>query len=201
MSFVLCVWSGKGGVSKSTTVAHLAYLWRDRRPLVVDVDAQRAQGNFNLGGCEVLFCKPAEAPLRISQYRAARPDGLVLVDARPDYDVSLPVLRSSDAVLMPLLCERLALRAHLEGVERLEAQLPNTPRAAFVAMYTWLAREDRENAREAWGNEILKTQINKSKSIQSASVDSMTVLESEPDSRASRQWHRLAKELKERWEF
>lgn len=195
---VITVWSGKGGVSKSTTVAHLAYLWRERNPLVIDIDSQQAQDNFDTG-VEVLSCEPHEAPLRISRYKTANPSGLVLIDARPDREASWPVLRAADAILIPLLCERLAIRAHMEGVEALKTRLPKTPRAAFIAMYSAPVKEDRDLAREAWGDEILQTQINKAKAVQLASIANLTVLQSAPTSPAARQFIRLAKELEQRW--
>lgn len=198
---ILAILSSKGGVGKTTTVVHLARLWSERRPIVIDIDDQGAVENFasHLPGATVRRCEPdaVESALRGGKTRP------VLIDCPASVPASHRALSVATAVIVPVQARFLSLRGSLQIVDMLRELYPRLPRKVLLTMMSAnqsIARDVRDTVRQEFAGEAFKTIIHTHGAFDAASEAGQTVFDWAPDSNAAKQYARVGQEI-DQWQI
>lgn len=182
----IAVYTNKGGVSKTTTVVHLARLWK--KPVsVCDLDEQRAALSFQESLPDVRFVGIQD-----------KSEGDCFYDCPPEFDHASPALRKADLVIVPVQCEFLPFRASYHVVQMLKEKLPEAQVKVLLTLFVPglpLAREVRDEARDLWRDAVLNTIIFRHRAITEASAEGQTVLDYAPNAKPSQQFQKLTAEI------
>lgn len=192
---IVTVVNSKGGCTKTTTIATLARLWSDRRPLVLDTDTQQAVSKFKLPKAKVLPCAPDGVTTALQTAK----NSLILIDCPPDASLSRQAIKAAHLIIIPTSCEPLELDASCELLEVLNAG--KHPRARLLlTRYVASHRTDAETTAARYGDWVFTQRINRAALIVEASRHNLTVLDTAPESLAARQYTKLGTEIQTLWQ-
>jgi chromosome partitioning protein len=184
----IAVINQKGGVGKSSTVATLARLLSSKRPIVVDLDPQRAIGGFKL--------PRATVDTVISGLPDAKRPGLI--DCPPSLEGARAALEAATHAIVPVSCRAQALFATIPFVTALRELWPALPVRMLFTMYSpWdlTSREALGELKAAYDGDAFATVIRSSQLIDRAASWGKTVIDFEPESLPARQYARLLEEI------
>jgi chromosome partitioning protein len=165
--------------------------------------------NIDLAAAELLLVQEVareQALQRIVDRLRYRYDR-ILVDCPPSLGLlTINGLTAADGVMVPLECEYFALRGMsllMQTVERVQHRLnPSLQLEGIVATMfdgrTIHAREVLERVRDAFGDAVLETTINKTIRFAEAPVAGEPILSYAPRSRGADAYRALAREVRER---
>jgi chromosome partitioning protein len=205
---IISVLNQKGGVGKTTIAIHLAVAFakKKKRVLLVDADPQGSSLDWSasresqtslpvIGLPKAILHK--ELPKMQSDY------DLIVIDGSPRvYDVARSALMASDIVLIPVQPSPYDVWAAKEIVDLLEEIRPfkESLKNAFVInrkiVNTAIGR-DVNDALAEYNIPVLKSQVCQRVGFAESAASGQTVIETDPNSLASKEVNNLVKEIME----
>jgi chromosome partitioning protein len=205
---IISLLNQKGGVGKTTLAVHLAvaFVHKKKRVLLVDADPQGSAMDWSANRESKTSLPVIGLPKAIlhKELPKMQPDyDFIIIDGSPRvYDVARSALMASDLVLIPVQPSPYDVWAAKEIVDLLEEIKPfkENLKNAFVInrkiVNTAIGRDVNEVLAE-YNLPVLKSQISQRVSFAECAAKGLTVLETEPDSLASKEIKALLKEIME----
>jgi cellulose biosynthesis protein BcsQ len=195
---IITIYSGKGGVGKSTTTATLAHIWRAKNPIVIDMDEQKATAVFaeSLAGISRHDVESSD----FSQFVAILdPRQLVIIDSPPLWSFASEAIRIADLVVIPCVTELLPFRATLATRTNVggKGRILLTRYNSFDAE----ANEVRAEVNSELMGSVFKSVIPGSRAVRAATLLGQCVTEFEPESKAAIAYFSLAEEIEDYLKF
>lgn len=205
---IISLLNQKGGVGKTTLAVHLAVAFSKagNRVLLVDADPQGSAMDWSAGretGTSIPVIGLPKPILHKELPKLVNDFDFIIVDGAPRvYDVARSALMASDLVLIPVQPSPYDVWAAKEIVELLNDIKPfkENLKNAFVInrkiVNTAIGRDVNE-ALSGYKLPVLKSQICQRVSFAECAATGQTVIETEPDSIASKEVFALVNEISE----
>lgn len=191
---ILAVINQKGGVGKTTTAMHLARLWADLQPVVLDVDPQNATRFYSIEGANIGAVADADVP-RWARLATGRP---VLIDCPPSLAEAKHSIAAATHVLVPCSCEALAVPATDGFLEAFRNVYPDKPVRVLATRFrssSDSSRRQLQTLKHEFDGRICLAVIPASPHFETTAEQGLTVFDAVPNSTAARQYRRVAQEL------
>ena len=205
---IISLLNQKGGVGKTTLAIHLAVALakKRRRVLLVDADPQGSAMDWSANRESKTSLPVIGLPKAILHKELPKMQedyDFIIIDGSPRvYDVARSALMASDIVLIPVQPSPYDVWAAKEIVDLLEDIRPfkENLKNAFVInrkiVNTAIGRDVNEALKE-YDLPVLRSQICQRVSFAECAAKGLTVIETEPDSLASKEIKSLVKEVLE----
>lgn len=194
---IIAIYSGKGGVGKSTTAATLACMNREEEPLLLDMDEQKATLAFHdsLAGIERRDVTPSQLGDVLDQNQGR----LILIDTPPLWQFAYGAIERAGLVIVPCATELLPFRATIasfNSVSRLDGNRIVKVLLTRYNVFESEARQVRDESSEAFSDQVFKSKIPSSREVREALLEGKCVTEFAPTGRAAVAYQTFNEEIK-----